>query len=64
MIEYMKKSVKTLAIAVLALFIGGQSLQAQTRHALIVGISDYGNAKEDPNKWSNISGQILVELTM
>lgn len=62
MIEYMKKSVKTLAIAVLALFIGGQSLQAQTRHALIVGISDYGNAKEDPNKWSNISGANDVTL--
>jgi hypothetical protein len=30
--------------------------EAQTKRALIVGISDYGNAKEDPNKWSNISG--------
>ena len=35
---------------------------AQTKHALIIGISDYGNAKEDPNKWSNISGANDVKL--
>lgn len=37
-------------------------VQAQTKRALIVGISDYGNAKEDPNKWSNISGANDVAL--
>ena len=35
---------------------------AQTKHALIIGISDYGNAKKDPNKWSNISGANDVAL--
>lgn len=30
--------------------------QSQTKRALLIGISDYGNAMEDPNKWSNISG--------
>ena len=35
---------------------------AQAKHALIVGISDYGNAQEDPNMWSNISGANDVEL--
>lgn len=35
---------------------------AQTKRALLVGISDYGNAKEDPNKWSNISGANDVAL--
>lgn len=60
----MKKLIKTLAVAVLVLFIGGQTaqVQAQTKRALIVGISDYGNAKEDPNKWSNISGANDVAL--
>ncbi|MBR2017129.1 MAG: caspase family protein [Prevotella sp.] len=37
-------------------------MQAQTKRALIIGISDYGNAKEDPNKWSNISGANDVML--
>lgn len=36
--------------------------EAQTKRALIIGISDYGNAKEDPNKWSNISGANDVML--
>lgn len=35
---------------------------AQTKRALIVGISDYGNTQEDPNMWSNISGANDVEL--
>lgn len=35
---------------------------AQTKRALLVGISDYGNAKENPNKWSNISGANDVAL--
>ena len=29
---------------------------AQTKKALLIGISDYGNIKEDPNMWTNISG--------
>lgn len=60
----MRKLIKTLVVAVLVLFIGGQTVQvqAQTKRALIVGISDYDNAKEDPNKWSNISGANDVAL--
>lgn len=33
-----------------------------TNRALFVGISDYGNAMEDPNKWANISGANGIEL--
>lgn len=36
--------------------------EAQTKRALIIGISDYGNAIEDPNKWSNINGANDVAL--
>ena len=35
---------------------------AETKRALLVGISDYGNAMEDPNKWANISGANDVQL--
>ena len=52
----MKNLLKTVVIAVIANFIGGQIAQAETKRALLVGISDYGNAMEDPNKWANISG--------
>lgn len=49
---------------VLASMIGlfSTNVQAQTKRALIIGISDYGNAKEDPDKWSNISGTNDVML--
>ncbi len=40
----------------MAIFIGGQTAKAETKRALLVGISDYGNVMEDPNKWANISG--------
>lgn len=36
--------------------------QAQTKRALLVGISDYGNEKEDPDKWANISGANDIKL--
>ena len=58
----MRNLVKLLIVMSLALFIGGQTMQAQTKRALFVGISDYGNATEDPNRWSNISGANDVEL--
>ena len=50
--DFIKKSV----IAIVALLIGGQTMNAETKRALLVGISDYANAMEDPNKWANISG--------
>lgn len=52
--------VALLVVSMLGLF--NLNVNAQTKHALIVGISDYGNAKEDPNKWSNISGANDVAL--
>lgn len=44
------------SIVIFALLFGVQTMNAGTKRALLVGISDYGNAMEDPNKWANISG--------
>ena len=44
------------SIVIFALLFGVQTMNAETKRALLVGISDYGNAMEDPNKWANISG--------
>lgn len=52
----MRDFIKTSVIAIVVLLIGGQTMNAETKRALLVGISDYGNAMEDPNKWANISG--------
>lgn len=52
----MRNLIKTSIIAIVALIIGGKTMNAETKRALLVGISDYGNAMEDPNKWANISG--------
>ena len=52
----MNNIVKISIIAISAFLIGGQTMNAETKRALLVGISDYGNAMEDPNKWANISG--------
>ncbi len=52
----MKHLIKKIIIAVVVCFIGGQTVHAETKHALLIGISDYGNTMEDPNKWANISG--------
>lgn len=38
------------------------TVAAQSKRALLIGISDYGNAKEDPDEWSNISGANDVAL--
>lgn len=48
--------IKTIIIAVLASLFGCQAAQAETKRALLIGISNYGNTNEDPNKWANISG--------
>lgn len=59
----MSKSIKTFVCVFLTfILIGGQELHAETRRALLIGISDYGNEKEDPNKWANISGANDIEL--
>lgn len=52
----MKDFIKTSIIAIVALLVGMQTMNAETKRALLVGISDYGNAMEDPNRWANISG--------
>ena len=52
----MRDLIKTSIIAIVAFLIGGQTMNAETKRALLVGISDYGNAMEDPNMWANISG--------
>ena len=52
----MNNIVKISIIAISAFLIGVQTMNAETKRALLVGISDYGNAMEDPNKWANISG--------
>lgn len=52
----MRNVIKTLFVAIFTLLIGGQATQAENKRALLIGISDYGNINEDPNKWANISG--------
>ena len=50
------------SIVYFVLLLGVQTLNAETKRALLVGISDYGNTMEDPNKWANISGANDIEL--
>lgn len=52
----MRKFIKTSIIAIVALLWEGQEMNAETNRALLIGVSDYGNAMNDPNKWVNISG--------
>lgn len=49
-------------IFVVMLFVSTNIVEAQQKRALLIGISDYGNAREDPDKWSNISGANDVKL--
>ena len=58
----MKNIVKISIIVISALLIEVQTVNAETKRALLVGISDYGNAMEDPNKWANISGANDITL--
>ncbi len=57
----MKKIIKS-SILLIALLLVGQSMNAETKRALLVGVSDYGNAMEDPDKWANISGANDIAL--
>lgn len=52
----MKKFIRISIVAIITLLIVGQPMNAETKRALLVGISDYGNSMEDSNKWANISG--------
>lgn len=58
------KKLQTIISLIIVAMMGYFSVnaEAQTKRALIVGISDYGNAKEEPNKLSNINGANDVAL--
>lgn len=58
----MRNFIKTTIVAIVTVLVGGQTMNAEAKRALLVGISDYGNAMEDPNKWANISGANDVQL--
>lgn len=51
-----KSTVIISAIVAMMIGISAFSVEAETKRALLVGVSDYGNTMEDPNKWANISG--------
>lgn len=50
------------AIVVMMVGCSAYSAEAQTKRALLVGVSDYGNVDEDPYKWANISGANDIAL--
>ena len=58
----MKTTKITAIIIVLMAFLVAMPSFAQQKQALLVGISDYGNPREDPGKWQNISGANDVQL--
>ena len=58
----MRLFIKISIIAIIAILIGCLTMNASTKRALFVGISDYGNVDEDPNKWANISGANDISL--
>ena len=58
----MREIFKNVILVFLAFFLGSQMIQAQTKRALLIGISDYGNTNEDPDKWANISGANDIAL--
>lgn len=60
--EYIRSLTKIFIIAVLTFIIGCQIVEAKTKRAFFIGISDYGNIDEDPNKWANISGANDIAL--
>lgn len=51
----MNKIIKSIIMTVIICIVDCHA-NAETKRALLVGISDYGNALEDPYKWANISG--------
>lgn len=51
-----------LLLIVWASLVGTVNLSAQTKRAFLVGISDYDNPRQDPDRWLNISGANDVHL--
>ena len=58
--ENVKK--KKIITILLFLIIFVSMIEAQNRHALLIGISDYGNPKNVMGKWRNINGTNDIEL--
>lgn len=58
----MRNLIKILIALFLGSFTSAQTAHAETKRALLVGISDYGNAMEEPNRWKNIHGANDIEL--
>lgn len=57
----MNKFIKSIIMTVIICVMDCHA-SAETKHALLIGISDYGNVDEDPNKWANINGANDITL--
>lgn len=53
---------KAIYVICFCIAICGQTANAETKRALLVGISDYGNSTEEPYKWNNINGANDIRL--
>lgn len=60
--KYYNLSLILCLIGPLMMGLSAFNAEAQTKRALLVGVSDYGNPREDPEKWANISGANDVKL--
>lgn len=56
------KNLLSVICVLFSIMFCNMTMEAQTRRALLIGISDYGNANEDPDRWANISGANDVKL--
>ena len=57
----MNKFIKSIIMTVIICIMDCHA-SAETKHALLIGISDYGNTDEDPHKWVNINGANDITL--
>ena len=57
-----KQNLIILVSVIMAMSFCMQTVVAQQKRALLIGISDYGNEREAPDKWANISGANDVKL--
>lgn len=58
----MNKAIITIFILLIYSSLNINSCIAQDKRALLIGISDYGNIKENPDLWTNISGANDIKL--
>ena len=60
--EYIRSLTKIFIIAVLTFIIGCQIVEAKTKRAFFIGISDYGNIDEEPiYKKKNLYSELLSD---